>query len=295
MKLGYSNLLGEYVEATSINHTDCEQFQIVCPACREPVFKVEREARETIHYLSHYKKDLAYSEECELRVASIARAEVDNVLSFARGQRLQYFLKVLREDILKEDYGMFEVLGGSRKRMNYMLNSKSMQILRDNEYNHLRKCILKEDDAEIRNGIRFAVNEFELNVRNFPKTSFGKSKQIEIAADIYRHLLSGNSKKNFDFVYCYAFDMLGAWLKEYVRSRNPDAWIIDLYKAMLLIPSLPRIKARELFSILDNYPCPDQEGETVLGYMQECVRVQMYLCLAMRRYFELLKERRGRK
>ena len=43
MKLGYSLLLGEHIEAEWIEYTDCKVFQIVCPNCKEPIFKVFRQ------------------------------------------------------------------------------------------------------------------------------------------------------------------------------------------------------------------------------------------------------------
>lgn len=66
MKLGYSNLLGEFIDAQGIGYEDCKGFQIVCPSRREPVFKGMRESgvAEAVHYLSHYEKDKAYASEC---------------------------------------------------------------------------------------------------------------------------------------------------------------------------------------------------------------------------------------
>lgn len=54
MKLGYSNLLSELIRAELIDYKDSEKFQIVCPCCKEPVFKVIRSNESIpIHYLSH--------------------------------------------------------------------------------------------------------------------------------------------------------------------------------------------------------------------------------------------------
>ena len=73
MKTGYSMLLGEYVDSEAINYTDCKSFQIVCPICREPVFKVERShPPPTLHYLSHYEESKAFATDCELRVRGIS-------------------------------------------------------------------------------------------------------------------------------------------------------------------------------------------------------------------------------
>ena len=98
MKTGYSLLLGEYVDAQKVNYVDCKQFQIVCPICKEPIFKVNRELTSTpIEYLSHYQKDKAYIAECELRVRSLSKEEIAKSNSVSRDQRLEYFLGVLKK------------------------------------------------------------------------------------------------------------------------------------------------------------------------------------------------------
>lgn len=44
MNLGYSILLGETLAALNLQYRDCERFQVVCPHCHEPIFKVRRGA-----------------------------------------------------------------------------------------------------------------------------------------------------------------------------------------------------------------------------------------------------------
>mgnify|MGYP000085431440 CR=1 FL=1 len=98
MKIGYSILLGEYIDAQAINYTDCKSFQIVCPICREPIFKVERKDPPPIlHYLSHYEKSKAFVSDCELRVKGISDNEKKAENNLARGQKLEYFLSVLKD------------------------------------------------------------------------------------------------------------------------------------------------------------------------------------------------------
>ncbi len=72
MKTGFSLLLQEYVNPVELDYEDCRTFQIVCPACKEPVFKVSRAtAGNKADYLSHYRKDETLNEQCELRVRHI--------------------------------------------------------------------------------------------------------------------------------------------------------------------------------------------------------------------------------
>ena len=92
MKLGYSNLLGEYAAASELEYRDCEKFQIVCPQCREPLFKVLRDIDETpTHYLSHYAAARAYASDCEMRVSAISTGAMEEHGRSSRNQRLERF------------------------------------------------------------------------------------------------------------------------------------------------------------------------------------------------------------
>jgi len=98
MKIGYSNLLRHLVDAPEIEHGECESLQIVCPECREPVFKTER-AREGSgqHFLSHYGADRAMVAQCELRVGALSSGDARTSAAEGRGQNLKLFLRVLRQ------------------------------------------------------------------------------------------------------------------------------------------------------------------------------------------------------
>lgn len=95
MKIGYSILLTEIVEAFQIEYGDCKDFQIVCPECMEPVFKKTRttDGKEH-HYMSHYKAT-AENQICELRVASYTKESIQRFNALARGQNLDEFITYL--------------------------------------------------------------------------------------------------------------------------------------------------------------------------------------------------------
>jgi hypothetical protein len=104
MNSGYSLLLGEHIDACDLNYRDCEPFQIVCPACKEPLFKAKRTSDGgEIHYLSHYTTDNSYSGDCELRVASHTKTAYANESKIARDQRLSFFTGVLQEMISQHE------------------------------------------------------------------------------------------------------------------------------------------------------------------------------------------------
>ena len=87
MRYGYSNLLGETVPAELLEYHDCEQFQVVCPNCREPVFKAVRRTPAEVHFLSHYEASQALQQECELRVAAFRRNSRETVEGERRNWR----------------------------------------------------------------------------------------------------------------------------------------------------------------------------------------------------------------
>jgi hypothetical protein len=98
MKIGYSNLLRHLVDAPEIEHGECESLQIVCPECREPVFKTERGTDESAqHFLSHYGADKAMVAQCELRVGALSSGDARTSAAEGRGQNLKLFLRVLRQ------------------------------------------------------------------------------------------------------------------------------------------------------------------------------------------------------
>lgn len=101
MKFGHSILLGETIDAADIQYRDCERFQVVCPHCYEPIFKVRRAAGspDEIHFYSHYVVSGAYQGECDLRVKSYSRSEIEARNQVSRDQRLSYFLSVLRRTL----------------------------------------------------------------------------------------------------------------------------------------------------------------------------------------------------
>lgn len=100
MELGYSLLLSEYIAADAIDYQDCSDWQIVCPICLEPTFKVSRLA-QSIHYLSHYRDDLSVPSGCENRVRSLSRKQIARHNAKSRDQLLRYFLSELQTGIAR--------------------------------------------------------------------------------------------------------------------------------------------------------------------------------------------------
>lgn len=117
MKIGYSNLLRHLIDAPEIEHDECESLQIVCPECREPVFKTER-TRETAqqHFLSHYGADKAMVAQCELRVGALSAGATSASAAEGRGQNLSLFLRMLRQ-MVEETSGRYMARSATAQRL----------------------------------------------------------------------------------------------------------------------------------------------------------------------------------
>lgn len=98
MRHGYSMLLADAVAADELGYGDCEEFLVVCPVCKEGVFKA---LRGETHYLSHYISGLA-SRECELRVGKMSTDEVRQAgrASSPKGQSIDAFVDRFREVVV---------------------------------------------------------------------------------------------------------------------------------------------------------------------------------------------------
>lgn len=110
MKIGYSMLLQKYIEAKTIQYTDCKRYQIVCPSCYEPMFKVIRpsaDEQDRSEYLSHYSSDKLHVTTCELRVKGLSSADMEKANALSREQSLDKFLAVLQEALEHYLYSSF--------------------------------------------------------------------------------------------------------------------------------------------------------------------------------------------
>jgi hypothetical protein len=229
-------LLGEYIHSIGIDYSDCKHFQIVCPACKEPVFKVFRATPAPgIHYLSHYEKDRAYEAECELRVSRIKAEEIESRNAASRGQRLEYFLGVLRQAlswvITRPDEGGADAL----KLVKAILASAGPQMLRDQA---LRWFIDRSRDLQDFERFLDAPREYWSARTDGPIwTGFAIATQRRIVKDICLHLLSPNAQGNFSFLWATAYaSFLNSLTKcDFSRNRELKTWeeIRDLLRALV--------------------------------------------------------------
>lgn len=206
MRQGFSILLGETLEASALEYHDCEGFQVVCPTCREPLFKGVRSAgrEEALHYLSHYSTSASVATDCELRAArSASQVAAENRVS--RQQRLEYFLSVLRRTL-----SLDPMYTRSAESTHWHLNKAT-------GLTHLREqCFglavqYRDLDAYFIESAHDYLAQLE-DAGWKMQTSFSREVQMRIAHDMWRTLTTPQGRSNYDFLFNHAFVKgLGSW------------------------------------------------------------------------------------
>lgn len=227
MKLGYSNLLGEYVKANVLEYRDCEHWQIVCPACREPVFVCKRNDTGT-HYLSHYRAGKAYDSDCELRVKGVSDGDITVANSAARSQKIRFFLRELKTAVVSGD-ACNSIACDSAWFSNYYNIIKKSKGVRA----FLEKAIRKYRSGGVipagdicRALLRRAE---EIGAFDEYTSGFSATTQTRIVVDIEKHLKTNPVAPNLKFIlrtaFLYRFNMLQAKLQSFGLDEAEEAWI----------------------------------------------------------------------
>lgn len=292
MKYGYSMLLGELINSEMIDYDDCKSFQIVCPSCREPIFKVKRDTQpiQSIHYLSHYEKSSSYQSDCELRVNSYKSDEVKESNQQSRNQKLKYFLEVLQETVLNNEYkGNIENLKGFFKKLH---NSEALVFLRDRFFEFVKASEnLMNQKAMFENFDEY-INEIQNIAGNFPKTAFSTATQKRISFDVWIHLLSPNSKKNFDFMFNNSYLFLLTRIEKAQEARSLFDFEMFLHSSMVALITCSKIDGMQVIQDMMKYdvPKPHSIGLDLLSKMMAEISHEILGCLLRIPYFNLLKK-----
>lgn len=293
MKYGYSILLGEHVEASAIEYDDCKSFQIVCPICKEPIFKVVRTQgfSDNLHYLSHYEKSKSFIEDCELRVNSLKKEIIESSSYTSRNQRLKYFLKILRDTVLKNEYG-----GDHRKileKLKQMQYSKTLQFIRDRFY----EIVSSSENLIEKNHVFLLFDEYIKDITEisggFPKTDFSIITQKRIAFDMWIHLLSPNAHDNFEFMFnnSYLFLMFRIDMAKNVRPLFD--FESQMYSNMHNLIVKPKTEGMAIIESMLKYPLGPPhaiDSFDLLSKMLSEIQHEIYGCLLRLPYFRLLKD-----
>jgi hypothetical protein len=297
MKTGYSMLLGEYIDAEAISYTDCKSFQIICPICREPIFKVERkQPPPTLHYLSHYETSKAFVTDCELRVKGISDQDKKRENSLSRGQKLEYFLSVLREEILKREFGTNpqNVEKVKRETIRWM-NAPGVQIFRDLFHKHQ----LSNHEMNTPENLSILFDEYVKDIESvggdLPITGFVIATQKRIATDIWLHLLSAKAMGNFTFLFCVAFGLLSERIASASRQRPLHQFERDFMVALGQLIRVGRQKAEVVMERLISTPIGPPfaiSGSTYLSKLASEICFEMLGILLRLPYFEMLARKK---
>jgi hypothetical protein len=209
MKTGYSILLGEYIYATAVEYRDCESFQIVCPSCKEPVFKCVREATgETVHYLSHYREKPSFDDRCELRVAAISTGHIEQQNGVSREQKLHYFLSILQDAILDSEFSAGSRIDRVRSFFRQIDRAKALGQFKMMVMEQCRDNWRGEDLGNHETYLDDYVRDIEESSGAFYQTAYSLQVQKRIAWDMWQCLLTPNSLPNLSFLFDHAYLML---------------------------------------------------------------------------------------
>lgn len=146
MKYGYSILLGETLAARDIDYGDCGRGQVICPECKDPVFKVVRTETDT-HYLSHYQATGAVELACALRVDAMSEEEVRQKNEMTRSQTLSIYYAGLDEMMAPS----LEKIGVSLAILKTVRRSKTAALLLEFIESEIRETDIDEEvDGAVR-------------------------------------------------------------------------------------------------------------------------------------------------
>lgn len=292
-------MLGEYIQAEAIVYDDCEAFQFVCPICKEPVFKVVRDRVPTsTHYLSHYNRDKSYDADCELRVSNISKESIEESNSISRGQRLEYFLRVLQKAILESFYpDLDEQLKGETiaSRVRRSKGLKEYREYREYLFSHARKVYPLLTEKEMMKSLDGYIDDITEIDGAFPATTFSLTIQKRIARDIWLHLLSPKARDNYMFVFSHAYITLLVRLQLARKERVGGAFDYELYlhNAMMKLSEAHIKDDDKILRDLARWPIGPPhaiEGSNLLRKMSAEIEHEMLGILLHLPYFEMIQK-----
>jgi hypothetical protein len=294
MKIGYSLLISEYINAEKVDYSDCKNFQIVCPSCKEPVFKVERELdTSSTHYLSHYSRDKAYVDECELRITKISQSEIQSVNTASQNQKLEYFLSVLKDAIIENEYTQDDDSVEAVKALFKQIgNSAGIQFYKDRMYELTKQQVLHSSESEIFQLFDDYIADITKISGSFHKTSLSIEMQKRIAYDILHHIISAKARGNYSFLFSHGYITLMKRIEAAEAARNLYEYERFLHHSMRKLIGLSKHKGAKIFQRLAQYPIGPPhatENSNLLNKMASEITHEMLGCLIRLPYFEMIK------
>jgi len=259
MKDAYSNLLGEFLKADEVDYEDTSGFQIVCPCCRDAIFKVVQERPQgSVSFFSHYRVPEGVVGECERRVGNMSSAERNDANTLARAQSLELFRSVVRDAV-----ALIPVRGElwpPSRTVDLGIPSEDWRACAD----FVRSLSQDRLQNFVRRNDAFLEMAGQENL-----TRFESRTRTRISADIVRTLVANNSR-SFRYLYDRSFinfmtfnrdrthrysrraeKLLGSWGHDDVPEESAPGHDEILFHLVLdtILRELYRIP---YFKILDN-------------------------------------------
>ncbi|SOC30527.1 hypothetical protein [Thalassospira xiamenensis] len=217
MKYGYSLLLREFVTAEEVQFGDCEQFQISCPICREPVYKKTRDRQDglTTHFLSHYRAETEEEKDCENRVTSAMVGKFGDFSAEGREQTLRKFIAVMTEAILDSQAHIIP----KQEHRKLIERLMSREIFKDFS-SYGKHCVdLMINNGQLENFVKLSI----ANSKDFSKESeFWHRRQTSYVVDVLLHMNTARTSRSLDFLIAAAIVNLGRNAKNFRRERAID-------------------------------------------------------------------------
>ena len=208
---------------------------------------------------------------------------MDKENALSREQKLQLFLEVLQSAILRYIWTR-ENRGPVRRAIRKIQAKKPFVALRDVLFKGMKtQNFFATFDGYAEDYYRDAGKEM---------TTFAESVQRRIAKDIMEHVLSGNAKSSFDFLFNSSYLWLMGRCANAVRVTDQSGRL-NVYLADLI--SAPDREGMEIIrEMVEDIAYPPFTVEP-MPFIQKLVAEishEMIGCLLRLPYFEILKERR---
>jgi hypothetical protein len=248
MKLAESLILQELVRAEEVIYEDVtrNRFWIVCPVCKEAVFKVIRHAdseNQPLHYFSHYEAGKAYVTDCELRVGRITERDIEARAVQSRAQKLKYFIVSLQDTIHQEFRDFFQPNDRiPRTHFHSLARSHTLAEYRNFQHRHFLTLVHKMTDNEIFCSFDYNIETMHDEERRQLTTEFSIETQKRIALDLVKHLTTAQARPTFDCLFDHAFTCLAIRLESNVRDNKVIGCERELLEVLHKLPHTSRRK-----------------------------------------------------
>lgn len=287
MKLGYSILLSELLQAEAVEYGDCTSFQVVCPECKEPVFKGKREGVDQAkHYLSHYRKEKGAETDCELRVASYTKKDLEARNAEGQNQRLRIFLEVFEGAVLRRELG-FRRPEDKEKAFTLLDNSPGLKLLRSRLRDFHIHTFTPYQPDQIKTYLGECARDMRTGLGAFPVTGFSLDKQMQMATDSFQYLLTEPAKSNFFLLFHVGYLVLSKRLELKLETKRFEPWEKEFSIYMNQLPFADEDDVEDILSDISKVIFPD-DSDLLIKMFAELTHEMLSVLLRFP-YFETLK------